>query len=117
MPFYEHMPFTELSSWLLCFRASLGDGLITLVIWIIGYFFYRSRSWFFPLKPAKVLILLVAGAAIAIAIEVYALATNRWEYSRYMPVLPLLGVGIAPFVQLIALPWPSMLLSRIKMPK
>lgn len=115
MPFYANMPFTELSSWLLCFRASLGDGVIILIIWFIGYLFYRSRSWFHPLRPAKMLILLVSGAAIAIAIELYAMATDRWEYSGFMPVLPLVGIGIVPFVQLLVLPWLSMFLATKKM--
>lgn len=112
MPLYEQMPVTELSSWLFCFWASLGDGVITIVIWILGYFIYRSQNWFLSLSPWKVIILLVSGGAIAIAIELHALATSLWKYSSYMPVLPLVGIGIAPFVQLIILPLPSMLLAR-----
>jgi hypothetical protein len=110
------MPVTELSSWLLCFWASLEDGVITLIVWMLGYLLCKSRNWFLSLSTWKVIILLVSGAVIAIAVELHALATDRWQYSSYMPVVPLVGIGIAPLVQLIILPLPSMLLARRKIP-
>ncbi len=112
MPLYENMPFSELSSWLICLRASLGDGLIIVAIWATGYLFYRSLDWFRPLTAGNVAILAIVGAVIAAAIEFHALATGRWVYSSLMPMVPLLGIGVSPFVQLLVLPWPLMLLAK-----
>jgi hypothetical protein len=105
MPLYENMPWASLRSWLLCFRASLGDGVIVLFIWLLGALLYRRRHWFRRLTPGTVGVLLIAGAAIAVGIEVHALAVGRWSYSQYMPLVPPLGVGLSPFVQLLLLPW------------
>jgi hypothetical protein len=111
MPLYEDMPFSELSSWLLCFRASLGDGLIIVAIWGIGAAVYRSVFWFRPLRIGPALLLLAAGALIAVLIELHALTARRWAYSDLMPVLPLIGTGLSPLVQLLVLPWCTMMLS------
>ena len=46
MPLYQDMPFDNLRSWLLCFRASLGDGVIILAIWALGFLIFRERYWF-----------------------------------------------------------------------
>jgi hypothetical protein len=112
MPLYESMPFAEISSWLICLRASLGDGLIVMVIWGGGALLFRSALWFRHRQPLPALYLLSAGAAIAIGIELHALANGRWSYSPLMPVLPLLEVGVSPFLQLLLLPWISMWLAR-----
>jgi hypothetical protein len=112
MPLYRAMPFGELTSWLLCFRASLGDGLIVLLIWGGGVLLFRSPLWFRRVRALPLLYLLAAGALIAVGIELHALAYGRWSYSPLMPLLPLLGVGLSPFLQLLILPWVSMRLAE-----
>ena len=108
MPLYQDMPFDELSSWLLCLRASLGDGVIILIIWGVGAALYRSVFWFSSLSVGRVALLLVAGLLIAASIELHALALDRWAYSALMPIVPVAGVGFSPSLQLVLLPWPSM---------
>ena len=108
MPLYKNMPFDELSSWLACLRASLGDGLIILIIWGVGAAFYRSVFWFRYVSVGRVALLLVAGALVAVSIELHALALDRWAYSSSMTIVPVAGVGLSPLLQLILLPWPSM---------
>jgi hypothetical protein len=109
MPLYENMPFDDPMSWWLCFRASLGDGIIVLAIWAIGIALFRSRGWFAPLGGWNTLVLLLTGAVIATVIEIHALATGRWAYSGLMPTIPFVGVGVSPFIQLLLLPWLSMI--------
>jgi hypothetical protein len=41
-----------------------------------------------------------AGIAIAIAIELEALKTNRWAYNKNMPLIPIINVGFTPTIQL-----------------
>lgn len=111
MPLYQNMPFDALSSWLICFRASLGDGVIVLAIWALGAAVYRRLDWFRPVRPGSLAILVLSGAAIAVAIEIHALATDRWAYSDLMPLVPVFEVGLSPFVQLLVLPLLSMKLA------
>lgn len=104
MPLYQNMPFDSLRSWLLCFRASLGDGIIVLIIWAMGAAAFRRIGWYRPLRLLNTAVMLLLGAVIAVAIEVHALSTDRWAYSELMPIVPLVEVGASPFVQLLLLP-------------
>lgn len=113
MPLYQDMSFAALSSWLLCFRASLGDGLIIVAIWALGALLYRRGRWFRPLQSGPALFLLASGALIAVVIELHALAAERWSYSEMMPIIPWLEVGLSPFVQLLLLPWCMMVLADL----
>lgn len=108
MPLYENMPFDSLMSWWLCFRASLGDGIIVAFIWAIGAVLFREQRWFEVLTPLRAAILLTTGALIAVGIEYVALLRGRWSYSALMPLVPLLDVGLSPFLQLLVLPLPLM---------
>ncbi len=119
MPLYQEMPFDRLRSWLLCFRASLGDGVIILAIWAIGFAVFRERYWFAPGPDssktswgARLAVLLAAGGIIAVAIEIHALGTDRWAYSSLMPLVPYVEVGLSPFIQLLILPYLSMIWAR-----
>ena len=40
------------------------------------------------------------GFAIAIGIEWWALGTGRWAYGPLMPIIPILGTGLTPTIQL-----------------
>jgi hypothetical protein len=50
---------------------------------------------------------------VAICIEWWALATNRWAYSPLMPIIPFLGVGLSPAIQLIVIAWLSLRISKL----
>jgi len=114
MPLYQNMPVNDPYSWWLCFRASLGDGVIILAIWAIGAVLLRRVHWYELRRPASVAILLLSGAVIAVGIELHALATDRWAYTELMPLLPIVDVGVSPFIQLLLLPWISMVLAGRK---
>ena len=111
MPFFEAMKFSDPMSWLICFRASLGDGIIVLTIWVIGFLILRKTAWAEYLNVRSILILLLSGSLIAIGIELLALKTDRWRYSDIMPLVPLVNVGLIPLLQLLFLPWISIRLA------
>ena len=73
-------------------RAALFDAsFITLT----GAFFVfisamRRRLW----------IMFVVGVLFAVCLELWALKTGRWAYEDAMPLIPLLGTGLTPTVQL-----------------
>lgn len=113
MPLYEDMPFGAPSSWILCFRASIGDGFIILFIWALGSAVFRSPSWFKPPTWRGTALLLLSGLFIAVGIELHALATGRWVYSALMLLLPVVEVGLSPVLQLLFLPFICMQVSNL----
>lgn len=61
-------------------------------------------------RPALIMLPLLL---IAIGIEYWALATLRWGYGPSMPLVPLLGVGLTPTVQLALTGYAALLLVRL----
>ncbi|MDD5721020.1 MAG: hypothetical protein PHT16_01060 [Candidatus Pacebacteria bacterium] len=73
-------------------RASLADALIVAII-TLPFIFYS------PLKNKSWLIIFI-GIIISIFIEYWGLGTGRWAYNSLMPIIPVLGTGLTPTVQL-----------------
>jgi len=77
---------------LILLRATLVDAVmivfITLPFVLISSF--KKHNW----------LIVFIGIVVAISIEWYALATGRWAYNAYMPIIPLLSVGLTPAIQL-----------------
>ncbi len=73
-------------------HATFADALfITLIA--LPFFFIsalQKRTWF----------IVVCGVVLAISIELWALQTGRWAYSELMPIVPLIGTGLTPTIQL-----------------
>lgn len=87
-----------------CLVASLGDGVLTLVIHAAGWLWAGTMLWFRTMGAREYLF--IAGTALVIAVAVELLAVRllrRWEYSGKMPLVPGLGVGISPLLQLTIL--------------
>lgn len=73
-------------------RASFWDAVI--IVFILLPFLY------FDFLAKRLWIIFVIGFAIAVAIEWYALSTNRWSYNEFMPIIPFLETGLTPTIQL-----------------
>jgi len=88
-----------------CLRAAGGDGLIMLlafwlVAWVVG-----SRRWIAHPSNARLGGFIGIGLGITIAMEYWATTiAGRWEYTNAMPILPLLGTGLAPLLQWVLIP-------------
>ena len=104
MPLYAGMSFRSIRDWAACFRAGLGDGIMTLGIYALGVVVFRTRVWPSRLGLREAVFLVLAGAGIAVPVELLSLAMSRWRYSPLMPQVPLIGVGVAPLAQMIILP-------------
>ncbi|MBI2627443.1 hypothetical protein HYW72_00775 [Candidatus Nomurabacteria bacterium] len=85
-------------------QAALWDAII--ITFICLPFLYigalEKKSW----------LIIILGMAVAIAIELYALKTGRWAYNVYMPIIPIIRIGLTPTVQLGALGYFSFLIQR-----
>jgi hypothetical protein len=88
-----------------CFVASLGDGLLVLVIFGAGWVALRRRDWFLNPGARGYLVMLITGLLIAVGIELIAVhASKRWMYTELMPRIPGLEIGMVPVIQMLILP-------------
>ena len=88
---------SPLKVFLFCTLASVIDAAVT-----IGLYGFLSRI---NLSDPFLFYLLAAlfGALCATFFEWFAFRFELWKYNRAMPIVPLLGVGLLPFVQLTLL--------------
>ena len=100
--------FAPMGGWFLgtwrCFVASLADGVIVLAIAAAGSLLFRRFDWFVRPGLTGYAFMGAVGAALAVGIEVGALATGRWSYADRMPLIPVVQVGLAPVLQMLVLP-------------
>lgn len=106
----SHMlAYTEMAgrSWretaLTCTIASLGDMLITLGIYAVIALATRRLAWGMNSGWKGYAALALLGAVGAVIIELMGLATGRWSYASRMPIIPILGTGLWPLLQLMLL--------------
>ncbi|CAN5159652.1 hypothetical protein BH20ACI1_BH20ACI1_28540 [soil metagenome] len=82
---------------LFCTFASVIDGLVTIAVFWILHKIFADVNWKFYLSAA------VLGALTAVFFEQTAFTFGLWSYEERMPVLPVLGTGLLPFMQLTML--------------
>lgn len=88
-----------------CFVASLGDGVMVLLIVAVGGISFHRWDWFQRPRIAGYLVILTAGLVLAVLVEwVGVHVLGRWEYTEKMPTLPQLRIGVVPIAQMILLP-------------
>ena len=80
-----------------CTLATVIDVLAVLAIHGAAVFFINRRDWKFYLTDA------LLGAVCAVLFEKIAFAFGWWRYDEGMIVVPILGTGLLPFVQLTTL--------------
>jgi hypothetical protein len=103
-PLYEGMSDFSLALWH-CFMASLGDGLLVLLIFGAGWAALRRSDWFVNPGRLGYLVMLASGLVIGIVVEWAAVhVMGQWTYAPRMPVIPTFNIGLAPVAQMLALP-------------
>ena len=88
-----------------CFVASLGDGIMVLLIAAAGWISFHRWDWF--QRPGVVgrLLMLTAGLVLALLVEWIGVhILGRWEYTDKMPTLPQFRIGLIPIAQMLILP-------------
>ena len=101
--------YVEGGSWfefaLHCIVPSLGDGLIVMLIFCVGWVARRRSDWADQPGPAGYVLMLITGFSIAVIVEWMGFyVIKRWSYTSSMPLLPGLGIGIVPVLQMLILP-------------
>ena len=88
-----------------CFVASLGDGIMVLLIVAAGWIMLKRGDWSERPGIAGYVVMLTAGFILALLVEWIGLhVLRRWEYSDRMPLMPSFRVGLAPIAQMLVLP-------------
>ncbi len=102
-PLYEGMSDLRSALWH-CLVAAFADGLLVLLIVFIVRAALRRDLLRGP-GAAGYAVMAVAGLLVGVAVEWWGLqVAGRWVYSPRMPLLPGLGVGFVPVMQMLLLP-------------
>jgi hypothetical protein len=89
----------------MCIQASGGDVLILLASFWFSSIVFGHRRWLLEGKRKPAITLLLAAFLVTIVMEWLATGPlERWTYADSMPIIPLLGVGLAPLLQWLILP-------------
>lgn len=103
-PFFTGMPEDWVTATAICALATLGDGVLVVVVVTAGALLYRDARWFVPPSPSRYGVIVAMGVALQIVVEwlmIYGL--DRWGYAANQPVLPVVRVGILPVLQSLVL--------------
>jgi len=89
---------------LACARASVGDGLLTVLVWGAGALLFWHAAWVGPTGWRGWVLLAGLSAAVAVVTEaVLVHILGRWGYRSSMPLLPGVPVGLWPVLQMVLL--------------
>ena len=84
--------------------AAIGDVLLTFLIIGLALLIGGSNHSLKKLTtPHGIFFTEFFAVIIAITVEKYALATNRWSYTEISPVIPMLEVSLLPILQMMIL--------------
>lgn len=98
----------------MCLVGTAGDVVITLVVYFIVALLKNDINWISALNKKDIAILAAIGFFIAVGIEWRALLFGGWAYAEMMPIIPYLGVGLAPILQMtFLLPFSMYLIKKI----
>src|SRR5680860_183399 len=88
-----------------CTLATFGDAAITLIgFWSVAAV-VRSRQWVLRPNWPQVAGFVTVGIVITILLETLATGPlDRWNYSDSMPLVPIVHIGLTPFLQWLFLP-------------
>ena len=76
-----------------------------LIIYWIGWALFRNPQWVLNPGTRGYLLMIVVGLMLAVMVEWNALLrTGAWGYTEQMILIPILGVGLLPILQMVALP-------------
>jgi len=88
----------------MCIQATGGDVLILLTSFWLSSMVCGSRQWLIQGERKPAIILIITALIVTIILEWLATGPlERWSYAESMPIMPLLGVGVAPLLQWLLL--------------
>ncbi len=92
--------------------CSLADVLLIFLVYFLVATIFRNAHWIHHFTAAQILTALVISAMVSFTAEKIALYMNWWTYTDQMPMVPLLDIGMSPFLAITLLPTFTFLLAR-----
>ena len=86
-----------------CMVAAVGDVVLTLLAYGVCAALARNFRWGWSHRPLTYVVLAIVGLVVAVIVERVAFASGNWSYNDRMPVIPGIGVGLWPVLQLTLL--------------
>jgi hypothetical protein len=92
----------------ICFRATFGDLLVMLLIYLAVATIHRNIFWLESStaysRTATWVLSVLIGIVFAVSYELWAVyVAHRWAYDA-MPLVPFFKIGLTPVLQMIAIP-------------
>jgi len=86
-------------------HCTLGDSIILIIGYVLMSFYYRNFSWVHNSNVKHHAVFVVMGVIYTLFSEYLNVYINHsWSYSGYMPLLPIVNIGLVPLFQWIILP-------------
>jgi hypothetical protein len=102
--FYTHFTepgYTHVELVIMLFRSAVADGFIILGLLFATTLFRGGRwRWHWPWSWKAVGFTLLLSAGMQVLAEIIALQTGAWAYNGAMPIVPVLGLGLTPVLQM-----------------
>jgi hypothetical protein len=93
--------------------AAAKDGLITVALYFLVAIFLQNMAWGRRFSNRRIVFLLSFGFLWAVAMEYHAVfVRHAWSYAKAMPLLPGIGLGISPILQMMVVPLIAIILVR-----
>lgn len=95
--------------WRLLFATATGDMIFMLVIYLALVSMHHDWVWVSKRESythvGTWMITIVFGALLGVSFELWAVhIDHRWTYAEAMPIIPILGIGLSPVLQMIVVP-------------
>ena len=94
---------------LLC---AFGDALLIFMVYFLVAVIFRNTGWLNHFTTAEITTTLIISAVVSVLAEKIALFMNWWQYSDQMPLVPILDIGLSPFLAIVLLPILTFLITK-----
>lgn len=100
---------------LLCLVASIIDGVSILALYLMISVVRKNSLWLFNIRALDIILLFILGLLVSTLLERWGLKSGAWKYTSQMPLV--LGMGLAPLLQLAVLSIISVFIVRLALPR
>ncbi|GAA0893575.1 hypothetical protein GCM10009122_32540 [Fulvivirga kasyanovii] len=98
--------------------CTLGDVMLTFIIYGLVAAVLKDRFWIRNFNFKSLPVVVIMAGVVSFIAEWVAIELDFWSYNEKMPIVPLLGVGLSPFLAIVINNTLSFLLaSKIVVPK
>ncbi|MDF9799181.1 hypothetical protein OKW21_004444 [Catalinimonas alkaloidigena] len=110
-PLYEGFQY-NIKHISICALASVADAMWVMLLYYIFALIYRDFFWIQKLKKKRIVLVILVGGMGAILSEMSHVSADHWAYAESMPIIPVIEVGLSPFLQFLVLPILIYLISK-----